>query len=340
MSGPGGRPPRLRHSPGDVGGSARSGGGRREVLTIVGPTAVGKTSVAIAVARTLSGEIVSADSRQVYRGMDVGTAKPTAAERALVPHHLIDVVEPSEPYDAARYADDAERVIGGLLAAGVEPIVAGGTGFYLASLFEGLFDGARRNETVRDELRSRLAREGAAALHRELSRVDPESAERIHPNDAARIVRALEVHRATGRALSAWQAGGTREPKYRPRYVGLTMDRERLSSRIGRRVDAMMAAGLLDEVRLLVGSGRLREGTQAASAVGYRELIPLVAGSTEPDPERLAEAVRRIKVNTRRYSKRQMTWFSRAAGVTWIDIGDLDAEAAARAVVAAWRGTG
>jgi tRNA dimethylallyltransferase len=340
MTSPFGNAPAIRRSHGGAAGRAASGDERREILTIVGPTAVGKTAVAIEVARRLRGEIVSADSRQIYRGMDIGTAKPTAAERARVRHHLIDIVEPAEPYDAARYAEDAERVIARLLAVGTEPIVAGGTGLYLASLFEGLFDGAGRDDEVRDELRSRLAREGAAALHRELARVDPESAARVHPNDAARIVRALEVSLSTGRPLSVWQEGRTRAPAYRARTVALTMDRESLYVRIERRVDAMIEAGLLDEVRGLVASGRLREGTQAASAVGYRELIPLVGGPTGEDPAGLAEAVEQIKTNSRRYAKRQVTWFSRIAGVTWIDVGDLDAEEAAAAVLQRGRGAG
>jgi len=291
------------------------------------------------VARELGGEIVSADSRQIYRGMDIGTAKPTAAERAAVRHHLIDIVEPSESYDAARFAADAEAVIARLVEAGAEPIVVGGTGFYLASLFEGLFEGAGRDDRVRVELGDRLAREGPAALHRELTRVDPEAAGRIHPNDASRIVRALEVYRSTGRPLSEWQRDGVRKPTYRARYVGLTMDRERLYARIDRRVGAMVEAGLIDEVRRLVASGELRGGTQAGSAVGYRELMPLVRDGRRIDPAQLAAAAERIRVSTRRYAKRQVTWFSQLPDVAWIDVGGLDTDQAAREVLARWRET-
>ena len=187
---------------------------RREILTIIGPTAVGKTAVALLVAAELGGEIVSADSRQVYRGMDIGTAKPTPDERRGVPHHLIDIVEPSETYDAARFASDAESAIAQLLDKGREPIVVGGTGFYLTSLFEGLFEGPGRDDRIRGELKAKAEAEGPAELHRTLSEVDPVSAERIHPNDAARIVRALEVQMSTGKPLSEWQATGTRTPAF------------------------------------------------------------------------------------------------------------------------------
>jgi tRNA dimethylallyltransferase len=299
---------------------------------------VGKTAVAIEVAAHLRGEIVSADSRQIFRGMDIGTAKPTAAERAVIPHHLIDIVGPTDDYDAARYAEDAESVIARLLAEGTEPIVAGGTGFYLASLFEGLFEGAGRDGAARQKLKTRLEREGAAALHRELTEIDPAAAERIHPNDASRVVRALEVYHSTGRPLSEWHRDPAREPRYRARYVALTMDRGALTVRIERRVDEMMEAGLLEEVRELVASGTLHEGTQAGSAVGYRELIPLVRSAGGVDAGRLADAVERIKTSTRRYAKRQVTWFSQLPGVAWIDVGDLDVHEAAREVLVRWRG--
>lgn len=339
--------PPLRRSHGEGAAASRGDGAgsrteparadaRRNVLTIVGPTAVGKTAVALAVAERLAGEIVSADSRQIFRGMDIGTAKPTAAERARVRHHMIDIVDPTESYDASRYAEDAESVIGSLIAGGIEPIVVGGTGFYLASLFEGLFEGAGRNDRAREELRARLEREGPEALHRELKGVDPESADRIHPKDAARILRALEVFRSTGRPLTEWHRRGTRPVQYRAHYVALTMDRGALHARIERRVDAMIGAGLVDEIRRLVAAGRLRQGSQAASAVGYRELLPLVAGSGGVDRDALAAAVERIKTSTRRYAKRQLTWFSQLPNVSWIDVGNLDAEESAREVLVRW----
>jgi tRNA dimethylallyltransferase len=329
------------------------------ILTIVGPTAVGKTAVALLVARELGCEIVSADSRQIYRGMDIGTAKPTSEERGLVHHHLIDIVEPRESYDAVRFADDAELAIGQIRGRGVEPIVVGGTGFYIASLFDGLFEGPGRSDGIRRELEDRVAAEGGELLHSALASVDPVSAARIHPNDTQRLVRALEVYRSTGRTLTDWQAEGTRKPAFRPRYFGLTMPRESLYERIERRVDAMLVSGLLDEVRALHESGRLRPGMPAASAVGYRELLPVVAGQAGGVDEQagdvaeqaggvaeqaggiaeqaggVAEAVHEIKTNTRRFAKRQLTWFSSVDGVTWIDVASLGPEETARTIVVA-----
>jgi tRNA dimethylallyltransferase len=308
---------------------------RRQVITIIGPTAVGKTAVGLVVAQALGGEIVSADSRQVYRRMDVGTAKPSAGERALVRHHLVDVAEPTAGYDAARFAREAEAVIADLLARGTEPIVVGGTGFYLASLFQGLFEGPGRDGPVRRTLKERLAREGSAALHLELAAVDPASAERIHVNDGARIVRALEVHASTGITLTEWHARGNRTPTYAPRYYGITMPRQRLYERIDERVDRMMNAGLLKEVRALTADGFLEPGMPAASAVGYRELAAFVRGE-EPD---LAAAVEAIKRNTRRYAKRQLTWFGGLERVRWLDVDALGVEETARRILNSWRRT-
>jgi len=308
---------------------AREASRRGAVLTVVGPTAVGKTGVAIAVARTLGGEIVSADSRQVYRGMDIGTAKPTREEQAQVRHHLIDIVEPCERYDAARFAADAEAAISRLLREGVTPIVVGGTGFYLASLFEGLFEAPPRDESVRAELERRLADVGPEALHEELERADPGAAARIHRRDGGRVVRALELFRTTARTLSEWHAGPRRVPAYEPLYVVLTMARLPLRERIGRRVDAMMRAGFPREVASLRAAGRLLPGMPAASAVGYRELLEL----GERGGDALAEAVERIKTSTRRYAKRQLTWFRSLPTARWLDAGELGAEATAAEIV-------
>lgn len=303
----------------------RDGPQRRPVATIVGPTGVGKTAVGIAVARAVGGEIVSADSRQIYGGMDVGTAKPSAEERAAVRHHLVDVVEPRDIYDAARFASEAESLIGVLLDSGVEPLVVGGTGFYIRSLFEGLFEGPGRDDSVRAELDESLSLRGIAALHEELRAVDPQTAERLHPNDSARIVRALEVYLSTGTPLSAWHDGPRRQPAYAPRYFGLTMPRERIYERIDRRVDRMMEAGLAEEVRDLVVSGRLAPGMPGASAVGYRELLPWAMGSDEG----MESAVGRIKLNTRRYAKRQLTWFNAIPNVEWFDLSRVGPDEAA-----------
>jgi tRNA dimethylallyltransferase len=303
------------------------------VLTVIGPTAVGKTAVALQVALTLGCEIVSADSRQIYRGMDIGTAKPSPAERALVRHHVIDVVEPRETYDASRYATDAERAIADIRSRGTCAIVVGGTGFYLSSLFEGLFEGPGRDERLRSELNRRAAEEGARALHAELAAVDPDAASRIHENDGSRIVRALEVYLLSGRTLSDWHTEARRTPAFRPFYVGLRRERSSLYEMIDRRVDEMMERGLLDEVRALVASGRLSAGVPGASAVGYRELLPVVEGAADD----LGAAVSLIKRNTRRYAKRQMTWFSSVQAIHWLDADAVGAAAAADHVIREWR---
>jgi len=305
------------------------------IITIVGPTASGKTSVALEVAETIGGEIISADSRQLYRHMDIGTAKPTPAELARVPHHLIDILDPDERYDASRYADDAEETIAALIERGLEPVVAGGTGLYVRSLFEGLFKGPGRDEAVRGRLEGRLETEGAPTLHRELAAVDPETAGRIHENDSTRIVRALEVFQLTGVPLSRWQRGPARRPRYRPVYYALTLDRSLLHDRIATRVDRMFDNGLVEEIRGLLASRRVRPGSAAADAVGYREVIEaLDAGGT---PEQLAAARENIKTNTRRYARRQMTWFRSLDDVTWLDVGDMGVADTAAAIVADWR---
>ncbi|MFH1689490.1 MAG: tRNA (adenosine(37)-N6)-dimethylallyltransferase MiaA [Candidatus Eisenbacteria bacterium] len=310
--------------------SEKARSSRQEVLTVVGPTAVGKTAVAVALARSTGGEIVSADSRQVYRGMDVGTAKPTTEEQKLVRHHLIDIVDPSEDYDAARFAADAETAIADITARGLAPLVVGGTGFYVASLFEGLFEGPARDPEVRANLVERAAAEGVAALHEELAGVDPASARRIHVNDASRVVRALEVYATTGMPLSEWHAGAGRTPAFTARNVGLTLPRERLQVRIDRRVDAMVAEGLLDEIGRLVSTGALSSAMPAANALGYRELLPIVEGGDGD----VGEAVELIKRNTRRYAKRQMTWFRSIEGIEWFDLDGLTPDEAARAILA------
>jgi tRNA dimethylallyltransferase len=285
------------------------------IAVIVGPTASGKTALSLRLveavrARGGDGEIVSADSQQVYVGMDVGTAKATAAERAAVRHHLVDVVRPDEPMTAARFVALADAAIAGIAARGRVPVVAGGTGLYVRALLHGLFEGPGADPA----LRARLEAEGAAALHARLGSVDPEAAARIDPADLRRLVRALEVFELTGTPISEHQRAHDirRAPRrYPARVIGLDPPRDELRARIARRVDAMLAAGLVAEVRALVGSG-LDPSLRAFDAIGYREALACLRGEL---PEgQVAEA---IEAATRRFARRQLAWFRSEPEVTW-----------------------
>ena len=287
---------------------------RPDVIVICGPTASGKTALAAALARELGGEVVSADSMQVYRRMDIGTAKPTAEEMGDVPHHMIDVADPEENYSVARYVQEAIPVVDGILARGRVPIVAGGTGLYIDNLIAGRqFAPFPAESGLREELQARARREGLAALAAELARVDPETAARLHPNDEKRIIRAREVWQATGRTLSQHDRESRAVP---PRYAALTIgldfaDRADLRARIDRRVDEMMERGLEEEVRGLLAGG-LSPGCTAMQAIGYKELAAALA---EGRPA--AEGAEEIKLRSRQYAKRQLTWFRRNRDVRW-----------------------
>ncbi len=287
---------------------------RPDVIVICGPTASGKTALAAALARELGGEVVSADSMQVYRRMDIGTAKPTAEEMGDVPHHMIDVADPEENYSVARYVQEAIPVVDGILARGRVPIVAGGTGLYIDNLIAGRqFAPFPAESGLREELQARARREGLAALAAELAQVDPETAARLHPNDEKRIIRALEVWQATGRTLSQHDRESRAVP---PRYAALTIgldfaDRADLRARIDRRVDEMMERGLEEEVRGLLAGG-LSPGCTAMQAIGYKELAAALA---EGRPA--AEGAEEIKLRSRQYAKRQLTWFRRNRDVRW-----------------------
>jgi tRNA dimethylallyltransferase len=285
---------------------------RPPAVVIGGPTGVGKTAATIELARALDGEIVGADSVQLFRHMDIGSAKPTPAERAAAPHHMIDVADPDEPYDAARYAREARRRVAEIHERGRAPLVAGGTGLYIRALVDGIFPAGASDPAVRRRLRAAAAAEGAPALHRRLAARDPAAARRIHPNDAFRIVRALEVVAVTGRPLSAHQADhGFRDAPYRVFRIGLCRDRAELYRRIDRRVEAMLAEGLIDEVRALLDRG-YGPDLKPMGAIGYRHMIGFLAGKTDWD-----ETVRLFKRDTRRYAKRQLTWFRAEAGTRW-----------------------
>ena len=286
-----------------------------KILVISGPTASGKTALAVELARLRGGEVVSADSMQIYRRMDIGTAKPTGEEKRGVPHHMLDVADPEEDFSVARYVDMASRCVEDVLSRGKLPILAGGTGLYLDSLLSGrTFAAFDEASPLRAELEGRYAREGGEALLRELARADPAAAARLHPNDAKRVVRALEVWLSTGRTITEHNEETRALP---PRYDALTLTldferREDLWDRIGRRVDAMMDAGLEREVRELLDSG-VPEGCTAMQAIGYKEMAAAIRGDGD-----IAGAAEEIKLRSRQYAKRQRTWFKRNPEAKWL----------------------
>ncbi len=282
-----------------------------KVVVVAGPTATGKTRLGILLAQRLGGEIVSADSMQIYRRMDVGTAKATAAERAEVPHHMLDVAEPDENYSVSRYVEEAARCCEDILARGKLPVIVGGTGLYIDSLLSGRDFAGREEgaESLRAELSARWEREGGEALLEELRSFDPERAAKLHPSDRRRIVRAIEIYRLTGETISAHDAR-TRAlpPRYEAARIHLNYrDRAELYARIDARVDAMVAAGLFEEVAALLSSG-LSPSCTAMQAIGYKESAAALRGGISR-----AEAIEQIKRSSRRYAKRQLTWFSRSA---------------------------
>ena len=285
------------------------------VLTIVGPTASGKTRMAVELAKAHNGEVVSADSMQIYRRMDIGTAKPTAEEMDGIPHHMIDVADPEEDFSVARYVEMASACVDDILARGKLPIVAGGTGLYVDSLLSGrTFAAFSPESALRKELEAELAERGGEAMLEELSRVDPEAAARLHPNDHKRIVRALEVYRSTGKTISEHNRETRALP---PRYEALTIglnfqDRADLWARIDARVDQMAADGLEREVRELLSSG-LSPRCTAMQAIGYKEFVAAVEGDMT-----WREAEELVKLRSRQYAKRQLTWFRRSRDTHWL----------------------
>ncbi|MCR5664909.1 MAG: tRNA (adenosine(37)-N6)-dimethylallyltransferase MiaA [Oscillospiraceae bacterium] len=287
-----------------------------ELIAVCGPTASGKTRLGIELARALDGEIVSADSMQVYRGMDVGTAKASAAERAAVPHHMLDVADPRENYSVARWTEAAGRCCDDILSRGKLPIVVGGTGLYIDSLLSGRdFALERGSGALRERLEAEYERLGPEALHERLRRIDPERAGMLAPGDRRRVLRALEVYELTGETITAHDARTRAQPpRYRAKRIVLSFaDREELYRRIDARVDAMVAAGLFEEVAGLLAQG-LDASCTAMQAIGYKEAALAVRGSISRE-----EAAARIKQASRRYAKRQLTWFRRAPDALWIE---------------------
>ncbi len=290
------------------------------LIVLAGPTASGKTGAALALARRFPLEIVNADSMQVYRGMDIGTAKPTPEERREIPHHLIDVAAPDEEYSAGRFVAEAEEAIREIVARGRVPLVVGGTGLYLRALRQGL-DPLPSNATVRSGLLRRWEAEGGAALHAELSRIDPGAAGKIHPADRVRVVRALEIAAVSGRPPSAVRVSWGGAGRYRALFLALDPGREALYARIDRRVDVMVAAGLVEEVRGLLAQG-FGPGLRSMGALGYRHVVAHLLRGVP-----LGDAVAAMKRDTRRYAKRQLTWLRREPDARWI-AGDPPIESA------------
>ena len=286
-----------------------------KIICIVGPTASGKTRLSIALAQALGAEVVSFDSMQLYRGMDIGTAKPTKEEMQGIPHHMLDFLDPREDYSVSRYVQDADRCVQDILARGKPVILVGGTGLYIDSLILGR-QFAPYPETGRREALTRQAQEqGIETVLAQLREVDPEAAAALHPSNQKRIIRALEVYQETGKTITEHnRLSKLRPPKYNPLWLGLTFSRRQtLYDRIDRRVEEMLRAGLVDEVRRLVESG-VSEKATALQAIGYKELLGMLRGECT-----LEEAKASIQLLSRRYAKRQLTWFRRNPDVHWIE---------------------
>ena len=299
---------------------------RPPLLVIVGPTGVGKTAAAVALARRLPIEVISADSRQVYRGMDIATGKPTADERAAVVHHLIDVVDPDDRYHAARFRTDAEAVIADVQRRGRLPVIVGGTGLYTRALLRGLDAAPPADMAFRRELAGLAARQGRAALHAQLAATAPAVARGLHPNDEVRVIRALERLRAG--AAEPQERWRRHDPPWSVTYVGLTLERSELARRLAVRAESMVSAGLLEETRALLRRG-YGPTLPAMQGIGYRQFVEVAEGRLDA-----AAALALMQRDTARYAKRQMTWFAREPGVAWLDVAAAGGAEAVAATIA------
>ena len=286
-----------------------------KILYVVGPTASGKTDYAVELALKCGGEVVSCDSMQIYKHMDIGTAKPTADEMKGVKHHMIDIIEPNESFSVARFSEMARECIDDILLRGKMPVLCGGTGLYFDSTINNInFIQMDTDEEYRKYLESAAKEFGNEYVYKILKRVDEESAESIHPNNLKRVIRALEIYKTTGKKKSELDKEQLSEPLYEPEITGLMRDREVLYDRINKRVDIMMEKGLVEEVSELIKMGIDTEAT-SMQAIGYKEIIEYLDGKTS-----LSDAVDKIKRESRRYAKRQLTWFKRNEKIHWINI--------------------
>ena len=283
-----------------------------KVVVIVGPTASGKTAVSIELAKKINGEIISADSMQIYKYMDIGTAKPTLDEMQGIKHYMLDVVMPDETFNVAKYKSMAESAIEEILKKGKVPIIVGGTGLYVNTLVDGIeFADVPGDEEYRNELIEKGYREGAMSIYKELEKVDSESAKKIDPNNIRRVARALEIYKVTGKTKTQLDIESRKEVKYDYRLFGMEWDRETLYNRIDLRVDKMSEAGLIDEVRNV--TEKFKISNTAVQGLGYKEVIEFLNGNISYE-----EMIEKLKLETRHYAKRQLTWFRRDKRIKWI----------------------
>ncbi len=289
------------------------------LLVVVGPTASGKTAIAVELAKLYNGEVISADSMQIYKGLNIATAKPTAEEMQGIPHHLIDFLDPGEPFSVADYVGLASQKIREVRERGHMPIICGGTGLYVSSLIDNvIFDDTGSDPAIRARLENEAKEKGVHQLWLKLNEVDPETAEKVHENNIPRVIRALEVYEITGVKLSQHKLNSRREASpYKTCIIGLTAeDRQFIYDRINKRVDIMVDNGMVEECRAVFEKGGL---DTAAQAIGYKELIPYFEGKASLD-----ECIEHIKLSTRHYAKRQLTWFRRVADISWLKIDNFD----------------
>lgn len=296
--------------------------GKIPIVIIIGPTAVGKTKISLNIAKQLSGEIISADSMQIYKYMDIGTAKPTKGERQGITHHLIDIVKPDESFNVSLFQEYAHKTISQIHNRGNLPIVVGGTGLYVHSLLHPLsFGEAGEDMSFREEITKKLKHKGREWLHGQLSLVDKETANRLHPNDVRRVIRALEVHKITGKPMSkGYNHTPDQNSKYSITLIGLTMARNKLYDLINKRVDIMLNQGLVEEVRWLVENG-YDSGLISMQGLGYKEIVQYLNGKRT-----LSEAIYILKRSTRRFAKRQYTWFRRLDNIDWLHVDEFNEE--------------
>ncbi len=286
--------------------------GKPKIIIICGPTGIGKTAVGINLAEKFGGEIIGADSMQIYRHMDIGTAKPTLEERRRVAHHMVDIVDPDEDFDAVQFSERARATIAALHAQGQLAFVVGGTGLYIKALLHGLFQSEPVDSEIRNRLKQQLYQDGSSSLYERLKQVDPATAGRLHPNDSYRIIRALETIESSGKSISKHhQDHGFQEYPFNTLKAGLRIDRRELYAQLDRRVDSMIRAGLVEEVRKLLAMGYAAE-LKSMQSIGYRHMVEFFA-------ERLPweECVRTLKRDTRRFAKRQFTWFGADPQINW-----------------------